>query len=303
NATAGIKIQNRTNTSQSWQDVFYVDTNGVLTAKGINVVGGTINGTTGTFNGTVEIVVGNVKTRVSETIYNEKTDLGFVNSVTIQDGQVFLESNYQTSSTKNLNITVDQIIYYDSNGHQIYVTLSDRMNIQGNVDIVGDLSTTGKVIANGFVYSDAYDANPNSGSTHVYIRPKSGGEVRATVTGSTSTYAPIRAKEYNPPNSLREMKKNIEEFTDDVLDTLMNIKTYTFNYNFEEDGAKKTLGLMLDEAPEIIWNASGDSIDMYSSIGYLFTGLKQAVSVLDNHESLFTDFKTRIEALEQKLGA
>jgi phage minor structural protein len=144
-------------------------------------------------------------------------------------------------------------------------------------------------------FSTAVNAVDINTGTHLYIRPSSGGEVRVTVTGSTSVYAPMRAKEYNPPSSLRETKKNIEEFTDDTLEVFKKLRVYAFNYKFEEDDKKKTLGLMLDEAPEIIRNASGDSIDMYSSIGYLYLGLKQAVTKLDELEK-------RLSVVENKMA-
>lgn len=43
---------------------------------------------------------------------------------------------------------------------------------------------------------DYFDINPSTGSVHVYIRPTSAGEVRATKTGTTDVYVPMRASNY-----------------------------------------------------------------------------------------------------------
>ncbi|GGE47553.1 hypothetical protein GCM10011391_27960 [Pullulanibacillus camelliae] len=63
-----------------------------------------------------------------------------------------------------------------------------------SIDIgsASSLNIDGSLIANSYMYSDALDSNPNSAGIHIYIRPKSGGELRATTTGSTSDYADIR---------------------------------------------------------------------------------------------------------------
>jgi hypothetical protein len=271
------------------------------TINGVTIKGGTITSSDAT-NGTVTIQSGQITstspgdpqevvtkkamiTNGTIGIYNYPADIPTSNMHTeINVTGISFENDVSTAKI-HLNDTKGNLVVEVSSLISEYVTIKPML------------------VADGWVGTDAVDSNPTSSGLHVYIRPKSGGEVRATVTGTTDSYASMRAKEYNPPNSLREMKKNIEEFTDDVLDTFRSIKTYTFNYNFEEDVAKKTLGLMLDEAPEIIWNASGDSIDMYSSIGYLYTGVKQTVSVLDNHESRLSDLLTRVENLERMVSA
>jgi tmRNA-binding protein len=55
------------------------------------------------------------------------------------------------------------------------------------------LNSTGEIIARGWVYTDAIDSNPYSSGIHLYLRPTSSGEVRATRTGTTDSYVPVRA--------------------------------------------------------------------------------------------------------------
>jgi hypothetical protein len=73
-------------------------------------------------------------------------------------------------------------------------------------------------------FGDALDSN---GGTHVYVRPSSGGEVRATVTGTTGTYVPMRASNFYTSSS-RSFKTNIEKLDDVGLETInqLNIMEY-----------------------------------------------------------------------------
>ncbi|MBO1006012.1 tail fiber domain-containing protein, partial [Pseudogracilibacillus auburnensis] len=114
----------------------------------------------------------------------------------------------------------------------------------------------------------------------IYLRPSgSSNEIKANVTGGT--YVPIRAASFLPPSSSRESKKNIEQYTNNVIDVFRNLKVYTFDYANEEPSIQKRLGLMLDEAPKEIYAKSNDTIDLYSMAGYLGKGLIDIVGEID----------------------
>lgn len=47
-----------------------------------------------------------------------------------------------------------------------------------------------------FLYTNAIDTNPNTAGKHIYIRPTSYGEVRATITNTIDQYVPMRADSF-----------------------------------------------------------------------------------------------------------
>lgn len=88
-------------------------------------------------------------------------------------------------------------------GYIVFNTLNDalelyKVDLNGReVDLAGIsinaklMDFIGDIRAHGFFYSNAIDHF--GGGIHLYVRPKSGGEVRATQTGTTNTYVPVRA--------------------------------------------------------------------------------------------------------------
>ncbi|WP_273379141.1 phage tail spike protein [Symbiobacterium thermophilum] len=107
-------------------------------------------------------------------------------------------------------------------------------------------------------------------------------EIRAVKPYTTADYIPILASAFRN-QSQRESKKNIEPFNDSVVEKIKNTQVYTFHFNYEEDDAKKHLGLMVEEAPEHI--VSGDSIDLYAMNSYLWRCIQELIQRIEKLEA------------------
>ena len=114
-------------------------------------------------------------------------------------------------------------------------------------------------------------------------------EIRAVKPYTTADYIPILASAFLN-QSQRESKKNIEPFNDSVVEKIKNTQVYTFHFNYEEDDAKKHLGLMVEEAPEHI--VSGDSIDLYAMNSYLWRCIQELIQRIEKLEEMVATLAT-----------
>ncbi|NUK29512.1 tail fiber domain-containing protein [Parageobacillus sp. VR-IP] len=114
-------------------------------------------------------------------------------------------------------------------------------------------------------------------------------EIRAVKPYTTGDYIPILASTFNT-QSKRDIKKNIEQFNDSVIEKVKNTQIYTFNFQYEEDGTKKHLGLMADEAPEPI--VAGEAIDLYAMISYLWRCVQELIGRVEKLEEMVTTSAT-----------
>ena len=72
----------------------------------------------------------------------------------------------------------------------------------------------------------------DSTATNIYVRPASGGEVRATATGTTGTYVPVRASSF-PTSSMEEYKQDIVKHTDSALQIINAATIYDYRLRSE----------------------------------------------------------------------
>lgn len=158
---------------------------------------------------------------------------------------------------------------------------------------------TGISVGSGYVATNALDIYS---ATHLYVRPASDGEVRITAKGTTGSYRPIRASDYLPPNSTRESKTDIIEYTENVLDTFRNTNVYTYRYKWEDENTFRRLGVMVDETPRILHGKEGDSIELYAYGSYLFKGIKEIVEELDKQKELNEQLILKNANLEERLS-
>lgn len=200
-------------------------------------------------------------------------------------GEVSINNN--TSIKGNLSMS-EGFIYTNAvdinTGTHLYIRTSST---SGEVRVTATNSTTnlrplrastgifeGGLSINGVLQKDY------GGGTHIYIR--TAGEVRATEPDSTSSYINMRALGFLPPSSTRETKKGIDIISENVLDNFRDSNVYSFLYEWEDDECKKHIGLMLDESPDCIVAESEDTLDMYSTIGYLWKGIKDIINEMDD---------------------
>lgn len=135
-----------------------------------------------------------------------------------------------------------------------------------------------------FAHALANTIRVNDGDANFYIGTSTG-EVRVTNNllhnGGNIGYRPIRAYEFITDTSVRENKRNIAIYDEDILDVFRNGNAYLYNRENEGSHTKKQLGLMLDEMPYETYSDRGDGFGIYGLVGFLFRGLKQAVEEID----------------------
>lgn len=110
-----------------------------------------------------------------------------------------------------------------------------------------------------------YGGAIDSTATNMYVRPASGGEVRATATGTTGTYVPVRASSF-PTSSMEEYKQDIVKHTDSALQVI-NASTI-YDYRLRSEVAlgrdKVRTGLVIGKnynTPECV--IDGDGVEQY----------------------------------------
>lgn len=146
-------------------------------------------------------------------------------------------------------------------------------------------STYAPVRAKGF-FGEFLDRTASTSGQHLYVRPGGDpGELRVTVRDTTDVYQPVRAKDFITDSSDRSQKKNIEVYDLSTLDTFRNMDVYLYNRNTDKDDARKQLGAMIDELPEVTHSASGDSFALYAYASYIAKGLKDVIDVMDDQGS------------------
>jgi len=201
----------------------------------------------------------------------------------------------------------------DHNGSGVHLYVRPLSGGELRATVKGSTSTYVPMRAQHFYAVGSFyggaNATFNSDSGYVVVRAGSGivylqssTEIRATLPSQGSSYIPIRASDYLPPNSTRESKKVIEVYDNNVLEVFRQSRVYTYLYKWEDDGNKKRLGLMLDEAPEIIHASTKDTINMYSTIGFLWKGLKDHIKETDSLSDEVNWLKIENQYLKQKVS-
>lgn len=131
-----------------------------------------------------------------------------VNSINNDIGSLQSQVNIQAGQiTSKINSSQAESIFEQKAGS--FTFTANQINFNGAV-FGGDAVFTGTLRggrveggsiwidagAPDFLYSNAMDTNPLTQGTHVYIRPTSNGEARATVTNTTNQYVPMRASKF-----------------------------------------------------------------------------------------------------------
>lgn len=87
----------------------------------------------------------------------------------------------------------------------------------------------------------------------------------------------INAYEYKN-RSLEKLKKNIELYNNNALETINNAHVYEYNYKFENDNDKKHIGFVIGKkykTPNVIISSSNDSIELYSTLSVMWKAIQE----------------------------
>lgn len=208
----------------------------------------------------------------------------------LSDGEVRITANSTTDLYRDLRARSVYANMIENNGlfgESIHTYIKPRSGGEVRATVAGSIDNHVPVRASGY-YGDFVDTT----ATHLYLRPAGDpGEVRVTVRGTLDVYQPIRAKDFITDTSVRENKKNIEIFEEDTLHILRSGNAYLYNRNTDKEGARKQLGMMIKELPEVTHSDYGDSFALYALAGFQFKVSKDLLTELDK-------LKSRVSELE-----
>ncbi|MGE6719265.1 phage tail protein [Peribacillus frigoritolerans] len=156
----------------------------------------------------------------------------------------------------------------------------------------------------------ALDLDGSTSAEHLYVRPSATGSVRITSRGTTDSFRPIEASEFNVASSIF-YKKNIEDYTGSATSLINDTPVRLYHLNEDIDGIDhKRVGLLVQESPiEIINMKTGDSIDIYAMASLLWKSAQesdaknqQQQQQIDAQQQQLTDFAALTESLTSRLA-
>jgi hypothetical protein len=169
----------------------------------------------------------------------------------------------------------------------LYLQGSEVRVVDSASDTWGNSHTYSNLRA-AYLFADALDVQ-SPAANNVYVRPRSGGEVRATVTGTTDTYVDFRCKtvyrDSEVTTSDMARKKNITDYTKEALPEI--IKTPIREYQMLEDLdiEKKRLGIIMQEAPADVVDIKGYGVETYAMITMAWKAIQELAQKIENLES------------------
>lgn len=167
NASEGILVESRPNTSSAWQRNFYVDTNGKLQAKNIEIDGsgkftGEIQATSGKFVGRIEANEGFFKGDITGA---SGTFGGVVNASDYRINGISIIDNNKIKGDYIKNIKTDQLI---AGSAKISTALIEDLVVGGNVQMGADATISWKNVNNQpFIPSTASDVGALPSDTEI----------------------------------------------------------------------------------------------------------------------------------------
>lgn len=184
-----------------------------------------------------------------------------------------------------------------------YTNDTERMRITSGGELYWNVTgTAGGDIVNGGVLfrnnSNKYvqiitGSTADSPLIYFYKNNGSGG---VTLTGSIATTGNNTA--YNTTSSDKDLKKNFEDWDENVLDIFKNSNPQLFNFKIEEDGEKKTKGFIAQELYEYFPEAYPINLEekhLFNPSGmviYLMKAMKEAALQIQ-------DLKAELDTLKQ----
>ena len=218
------------------------------------------------------------------------------NDIVVKNGMTIANTSqgsiFFADSSTGTGEYVGQINYYHNNNQLSFVTNNtERMRLSGNGEHM--------VYSNGTV-SALRTAASSSGSSEILYCSRNS----SSVTVGTGVYA-IYSNGTASSLSDRTQKKNIETTRDGYLEDLNRLRVVKYNWNDQEDGTPKELGLIAQEVEEVF---PGLISNMRSDVGIGTTastkGVKTSVlpymllKALQEANAEIVALKARVNTLE-----
>lgn len=223
----------------------------------------------------------------------DKPNLTYIDSTGIYTGTVNAENlvgtNIKGLNFMSANLSTPFQVYIGNDAHlsmevyngsmKLYDTLAEYFNVS-----LSSFTWAGHQVATqDWVASQGYSTG-SSGDVYwwnTYSIQRGGASMKflfgsATIQArnySDTAYGTWEGLAYSNV-SRRELKKDIEDYTNDALSDVMDTKVYTYRYLTDLDTEPLRVGLIFDEAPLEIMQFSG-GIDIYGMASMLWKALQQ----------------------------
>lgn len=150
---------------------------------------------------------------------------------------------------------------------------------------------------------DANAINQNTwqnSASNMYVRARSGGEVRFTVNSTTENYIPVRASKFIESSS-EKFKTNIRVWENSVLDDFRNgIQLYEYNLKTDLDaGREKRLhGVVVERETPHSW-IDEDGVNSYEMTSWLIKGVQELTLENDRLKEELSNLRTEINSMKK----
>lgn len=208
-----------------------------------------------------------------------------------------------------------QSIRFENDSNTLLLNLIDSSNFSINQELLrlnstgmtvnGHLSIPGKQLyfsaLSGLGNYDYINAEDSTNTFHFVFDGQQVGGIGNAI---------LRCSSVNTGSS-KEYKENLQDYTEEVLPTIVNVvpKTYFYKQGFGANGVLPHLGLIAEDLPPILLNAQKDAVDHYNLITFLWKGEQELYTkteeLTDEIEWLKLEnqyLKQKIEQLEEKVA-
>ena len=206
---------------------------------------------------------------------------GGVTTIKSNGGSVYLEATNDIVCNKSVYspgfVTTSTNFYIGADGELRVVNKG-----------VADTTTIGENVYYRDVRANVYrgtalDLDSTTSNQHIYVRPAPNGSLRVTSRGTTNSFRPVEASDFNTTSSIY-LKKNVENYTDSAV-SLINgtpVRKYHLLDDVDEVDPKR-IGLVVQEAPfELVNINGGESINLYAMTSLLWKAVQELSAEIEN---------------------
>lgn len=132
-----------------------------------------------------------------------------------------------------------------------------------------------------------------------------GGELRVVDSDNIGNYRPIRSSQFIT-NSSRKGKTMIQDFDAKASDIIANLRVTKYHrLNTSADGgfeSRPEVGLIAEEAPDILLNDSKDAINLYAYVSVLAKALQEQIAKNSDQAKTIAELQDNLTGLTQAVS-
>jgi phage minor structural protein len=225
-----------------------------------------------------------------------------VTTIEANGGAIFLDSSTTVNASKP--------IYSPS---LVTNTENAYIGMDGELRVVNKAAADTNLPSESTVYRDvrasvyrgiALDLDGTTDAEHLYVRPSATGVLRVTSRGTTDSFRPVEASEFNVTSSMY-LKKNIEDYTEKALEKINATPVRLFHLEGDdEDVDPKRIGTIVQESPvEVVNINGGQSLNVDAKATLLWKGVQELSAENQVLKQENIELKQRLDSIEQRLAA